>query len=274
MNKILKVHTLKEIKEIAKDYKFCTVEDINGKSIISWNRHDKKISIHLLECIRRINAQIIPDGYYNFLFTTSMGRVNDPDKYLICKGKPIIETPVLQNNAPQTNNQNKNDIISVEKALNYISENAKLDAKVEVLTAENLRLKEEIEVLKAELDASEAENETALSEATPPTQTDTLSYLKEIAPTFLGMADKYFQQKDRSLDLEEKKLSTQQVKKQTFKRPVILEVGSEAHINLIKDLYSKGNESAMNNELNKLEIKDIEKYNSICNELNLFEDEN
>lgn len=266
-----KVYTLKELETIVKDYKLIKVEDLNGKVIQCYNKINVKPEVHIKTCLKRLSSPIHPEGYYYLCMAHSIGYSKQPDKYLFTKGNAPKEMPATTQNNAQAFSSNKNDLLTVSAALNYISEIAELKNKVFSLETENKNLKDENAVLNAELEEMEREGE-GLSEKKP---SDTLEYLKETAPTILNALDRYFELQDKRLSLEEKKINTkQQQTQQTIKRTIKIETGSPQHLNLIRSLYNKGAEDKLNIELDKLESANNELYLQICNELNLIEDEN
>lgn len=273
---LVKVHTLKEIQDIAKNYKLCTIEDMNGKKITTWNNIKKPVKEHLADCLSRLKLDIYPNGYYQVCFAQAVRFQKDhSEKYIICKGTPPSEPPQYN---PQQNkngmNDNKNDLLSVTSALNYITQIAELKTENNRLTMENKQLKDEIAVLEAELE--EYEREEGLAEGNK--TTDTMQFLKEQGPTLMNALDRYFELQDKKLVLEEKKIDKGLIsnpKKNIIRREVKkFEPGSVDHLNYIRLLYKEQKEDLMNKEIDKLELLAPEQYQAICTELNLFEDEN
>lgn len=269
---IVKVHTQKEIEDIAKNYKLCTIEDMNGKKITSWNTIKKPIKEHLKSCFARLELNIYPNGYYNICFAQAVRYQKDHnDKYIYCKGKVPSEPPQNFNHSNNAMN-NKNDLLSVQSALGYITQIAELKTENNRLEMELKNAKEEIVVLEAEIAEYEREDE-GLSDTK---QSDTMQFLKDQAPQIMGVVDRFFELQDKKLSLEDKKLS---LSKPTNKDPVKrtikkFEIGSDEHLNYIRLLFKGEKEDQMNKELDKLELQAPDKYEIICNELNLFENEN
>lgn len=269
---ILKEYNLGQLNEISKNYKFVMIEDINGKKITTWNKATTPIGTHLKECIKRLKMDIIPQGYYYFCFATAPSFFKDSaDKYIYLKGKPPAEGQQLKNgqdNLPM----NKNDLLSVTSALGYITQIAELKTEVNRLTMEVTRLKDENAILEAELEEAEREEE-GLSKGQP---SGTLEYLKDQAPALMALADRFFDQRDKALALEEKRLITgnngQPIKKRIIKK-IAFEIASPEHIKHIRHLFEQNKEEALNLELDKLEQANPELYLQICTELNLLEDE-
>lgn len=266
---ILKEYSKKEIEDLAKEYKLVAVFDTNDKRIKGYNNYQKPIKEHLAECFKRLSSPAVADGYYYFCFTTTPAHTKEPDKYLYLKGQANPQALSEMNNQPT---QSKNDLISVQSALNYITEIANLKVQVSTLEMEVKRLKEENAELAAELETSEEEG---LSQEKP---SDTLTYLKESAPAFLAIAERYFNIEEKKLDHQIKTQQSAPIQQQPIKKRVIKKFefapGSEQHLNLIRSYYKAENETALNIELDKLETANPEVYKQIITELNLVEDEN
>lgn len=271
---IVKVHSQKEIEDIAKNYKLCTIEDMNGKKVTTWNSIKKPIKDHLRDCFKRLELNIYPNGYYNICFAQAVRFQKDHnDKYIYCKGKAPTEGPqYLANNG--NNGVNKNDLLSVQSALGYITQIAELTTEKNRLEMELKNAKEEITLLEAELAEYERED-GGLSDKK---DSDTMTFLKDQSPAIMGVLDRYFELQDKRLSLDEKRLNMgakPSQNKDPIKRTIKkFEIGSEEHLNYIRLLYKEEKEEQMNKEIDKLELAVPEKYELICNELNLFEDEN
>lgn len=270
---LIKEYKLKDIESRLSDYKLLKIEDLNGVAICPYNKYAKPIKEHYKDCIKRFNSEIVPDGYYYFCLSQSIYRSKTPDKFLILKGQSL-EEGVKQNIFNSMNGtQNKNELITIQAALGYITEISNLKVQVATLEAEVKRLKDENAVLEAELEEMErAEDSNGLSQGAA--QSNTMDYIKETAPTLIALADRYFSLQDKKLNLEQEKINRgiYEPKKRTIVKT--FEPGSDEHLNLIKKYHAEGNEAAMDKELDKLEKANPEKYTQICTDLNLFEDEN
>lgn len=270
---IVKVHTQKEIEDIAKNYKLCTIEDMNGKKVTTWNSIKKPIKDHLRDCFKRLELNIYPNGYYNICFAQAVRFQKDHnDKYIYCKGKAPSEPPQQHFSNNSNNAMNKNDLLSVQSALGYITQIAELTTEKNRLEMELRNAKEEIVVLEAELAEYERDDE-GLSDKK---QSDTMQFLKDQAPQIMGVFDRYFELQDKKLSIEDKKLTLGKTpNKDPVKRTIKkFEIGSDEHLNYIRLLFKQEKEDQMNKELDKLELQTPDKYEIICNELNLFENEN
>lgn len=282
MTQILKEYTIKDIEKYLPNYRLIKIEDVNGREIVNYNNPSTDIKKHFQQALKRFNSDLIPDDYYYFCLSLTARKAKDPDKFLVKKGNPQQDQPTKNIQPVQT----KNDLISINAALDYITQIANLKNDVTRLELENKQLKEECAELSAELEELEAEKGEGLSENK---NNSTVDYLKETAPTVLASLDRYFELQERKIQLEEKKIEkgiftpSQQsqtkpgTQKQTVKRKPIqkltFEIGSPEHLNYVRLLYNSNREEELNKELDKLEQQTPAEYEIICNELNLFEDE-
>jgi hypothetical protein len=267
MNQELKVYTLKQVEQFCKDYKFCCLEDVNGNQKYNWNGYTAKIQPHFKNCVKRFHSEALPAGYYNFCFTNSVRTTGTPDKFLVCKGdRNKIHLPALQDREEKT--FTPQSLLTMDKALEYITEISTLKVENQLLIAENDRLRERNEVLEGWYEAEGGEN---LSESKG---SDVLTYLKDQAPTFLSAVDRFFENKEKDRELEyfkiNKGIATGGKKKREIKK---IELGSDAHLNLIRHYYKNSDEDKLNDALDKLEDHDLDKYNAICKELNITDEE-
>lgn len=275
MTQILKEYTVKEIEKILPDYKLVKIEDLNGREIVNYNNPITDIKKHFAHCVKRFNSELIPDDYYYFCLSLTARKAKDPDKFLVKKGNPQQDQPTK----PIQQVQTKNDLISINAALDYITQIANLKNDIVRLELENKQLRQECAELSEEIEELEEKN-GGLSETKP---NDTLEYLKETSPAIMALADRFFTMQDKKLDLENKKIDlgikTQQPtqEKQNVKRakPNVkqFETGSEEHLKYIRFLYNNEKPEQLEKELDKLEASHPEQYEIICTELNLFEDE-
>jgi len=270
-SELIKEYNLGQINELAKNYKFVQVEDLNGKKITTWNSTGVPIVNHLKECIKRLKMDIVPNGYYYFSFTIAKHLCKDnADKYLYLKGKAPAENPLQDNNQMQTN---KNDLLSVTSALNYITQIAELKTENNRLTMELKNSKDENALLTAEVEEYEREaDEKGLSTGG---EKGTMEFLKDQAPTLMALADRFFEQKDKALALEARKLDLGigiPQKKRVVKK-LEYQPGSEEHLKYLRLLFAEDKEEILNSELDKLEISHPDLYLELCTEFNLIEDE-
>lgn len=266
----LKEYTLKDVEQRIDNYRLIKMVDFNENEVFPFNQPTLSAKDQFKRITKRFNSDMIPDGYYFIYCCISTRRSKNPDKFLIKKGnpqQPTDKTVTIQ----RPNELSKNEIISVTAALDYITQIATLKNEITRLELENKQLKEECAELSSELE--ELQDGEGLSE--DKSANTVTEYLKETAPTLIALADRYFNLQEKKIQLE--------ANKQTFKRiapkkPInkeTLKIGSAEHIELIKKLYNESNTEALDKELDKLEQQNPEQYEILCNELNLFfEDEN
>jgi hypothetical protein len=273
MAQLMKEYTLKELEELSKNYSLVSVQDTNGKKVNNWTPSTKSIKQHFAECVKRLNMEVNPDGFYYFCFALNRRNSTDNyDKYLYKKGNPKPEV-LNDNNTSNYQDKDKNGLITVTAALEYITKIANLTVEVNTLKAEVQRLKDENAVLTADLES--LENEEGLNEGKPE---PILEYLKETAPSIMALADRFFEHQDKKLSLEQQKIDKgifATPNKISRPKPQVktFEPGSDEHLNFIRLLYANKKEIELNKELDKLETANPEKYQLIGEELNLFEDE-
>lgn len=279
MTQILKEYSIKEIEKFLPDYRLIKIEDVNGREIVNYNNPSTDIKKHWQHALKRFNSDLIPDDYYYICLSLTARKAKDPDKFLVKKGNPTQDQPNKSIQQPQTT---KNDLITVNAALDYITQIANLKTEIVRLEFENKKLKEECAELSAEIEELEEKGD-GLSENKA---NSTVEYLKETSPALMALADRFFEMQDKKFNLENRKLDlgyrpTQEKKdertKQEVKRPKpsvkTFETGSEQHLQYIRLLYNNDKAEQLNKELDKLEQQAPEQYEAICNELNLFEDE-
>lgn len=267
----LKEYSIKDVEQRIENYRLVKMVDFNENEVYPFNQPTLSAKDQLKRIIKRFNSDMIPDGYYFIYCCINTRRSKNPDKFLIKKGNPQQpENKTVTINKP--NELSKNEIISVTAALDYITQIANLKNEITRLELENKTLKEECAELSAELE--ELQDNDGLND-NQTTGNSVTEYLKETAPTLIALADRYFNLQEKKIQLE--------ANKQTFKRiapkkPInkeTLKIGSAEHIELIKKLYNESNTEALDKELDKLEQQNPEQYEILCNELNLFfEDEN
>jgi len=260
----MKHYTPTEIKAAVKqqNYKTAALENNKGERIQNFNStKTSNINKHLDLIHKRLQSEIFDDGIYYILMATSIVNQKKPDRYPIIKGK--FNNKMLNDNAQQAPiivQSPSQDVLSWEAALNYQN-------KISELTSEVNRLKLELNNANTLLEEYEEEEESrGLSDTS--TTGSLMEYLKEIVPSILPMADRYF-------DIEEKKLN---VRQQATKRPTPQNIkpiitGSFQHLALIEQYYNAGHDEKFNNELDKLEEFNTDLYKQVCAKFGIEIDE-
>lgn len=270
----MKTYTFTELKRICpqQGYKLACLESLQGDRLQPNNNIKKKVDQQLALLESRLKSELYQDGYYYIGLAQTMTKARTPDKYLIYRGKGV--PPVLEeNNTPQIIRDSKiittvsADVLTYESALKMQQEISDLKSEVKMLQLEN-------EFLQSENEELNKENLEEQIPAANNTVENIKSFMNETMPTITGIMDKYFEQKDRSLNLEEKKLNLQKqntVSKPIIKRSLIIPASPE-HIALITHLHKTDTEdsiSKLEKELDKLELANSELYIKVCNDLGI-----
>lgn len=275
MSQQIETYTLKQIGEFAKEYKFCSLTDVNGHQKMNWNGYSTPMKEHYQKCLKRFDSVALPKGYYYFCFSNSMKKTNDPDRFLVCKGSPD-ETPVIINNHNGLrNNIPVENALTMTAALSYIEQISDLKSQLQIVTSERDKLQQENEVLNAYFDA-EDNDEDSLSDSPKDPISNIGKFLQDSKPEFLAVFDRFMTNKEKDRELEYAKLKAKNgsgsggsQKNGSVKQ---MEVGSKAHLALIRNYCTSGQDDKMNEELDKLEAHDKNLYDQICNELNITEE--
>jgi hypothetical protein len=177
-------------------YQHFTLETSEGKKVVPFNPEKKNSQKKLDEIKKRLT--MLPDGLYQLKANWNYGGSGSPDTFLIKKGNAPIDTaqPIQQVVQLRENNRTVENVLSYEVALQNIQTIAQLEAQVRELTKENTRLNLELEEIE------KAENEAPLSEGG--LSSSVTSWLKEITPILLPLADRYFDTENRKLQVKER----------------------------------------------------------------------
>jgi len=260
----MKHYTPTEIKAAVKqqNYKTAALENNKGERIQHFNSTKTSNINKQLDLIhKRLQSDIFDDGIYYILMATSIVNQKKPDKYPIIKGK--FNQSMLNDNEQKHQiivQSPSQDVLSWEAALSYQNQ-------ISQLTSEVNRLKLELNNANTLLEEYEEEEENrGLNDTT--TTGSLMEYLKEVVPSILPMADRYF-------DLEEKKLNLQQSKQrpaqQQQRKPII--TGSFQHLALIEQYYNAGHDEKLSRELDKLEEFNTDMYKQVCAKFGIEIDE-
>lgn len=251
------IKDISELKPLIKEigYLHATLETADGERIIAANQKKVPILDKLKEIEKRL--KVCPKGIYRIGLRTTYGRGIKNDYYYINTGKeagaeqpqPIIIREKLSESNSTTN------VLTYDKALEYIQKIAELENENKFLKAENEKLKIDI----AELEAEEEEEEK-LSEQ----QTNDVNWLSSLFPSLLPIAERYF-------DIEEKKLQFQAVKFAKEIEPEkksensLPKPGSGQYNNLLKEL-AELDESEFLNAINEIKKINPEYANQLLTE--------
>ena len=209
-----------ELKKIADTYKYGYTRLLkdDGSAIVNWNSTPKKINQNFT--LMKDRLQPLPDGYYYVEFKYSVK--SNPERFFINKGN-IKEAPAA---APSM--------------LPVIHQAAPLD-KFQTME-EWKRQEKRIAELERELDLLKMKN--TLQEAGKPVEPPAaVGWLKDVAPMFLPILDKYMTIKEK--EVEQKSQEKTEVKKRNpldtyFKKfEALSDEEADAEVNRLKETNPK-----------------------------------
>jgi len=262
----MKHYTPTEIKAAVKqqNYKTAALENNKGERIQNFNStKTSNINKHLDLIHKRLQSEIFDDGIYYILMATSIVNQKKPDRYPIIKGK-FNQSMLNDNgqNAPIIVQSPTQEVLSWEAALSYQN-------KISELTSEVHRLKLELNNANTLLEEYEEEEEEKKGLSDTTTTGSLMEYLKEIVPSILPMADRYFDIEEKKLNLQRQR-HTPKDKPQNIK-PII--TGSFQHLSLIEQYYNAGHDDKLSKELDKLEEFNTDLYKQVCAKFGIEIDE-
>jgi hypothetical protein len=263
----MKIYKINELKPIAisNGYKLAALEDANGKRLVPFNKPNVKLEVQFKAFEKKLASELQPNGLYYILLATQLNASKYADKFAVAKGKVNPEEINEQANSNRNNQTilhvKAEEVLSYDQAFKYIQEIAELKNEVAILKLENQNLQTQLDEVELDEDEEKGNNNP----------NNIISYLKDTAPLLIGLADKYFEQQDKRLLLEEKKLNLQNIAKRNLK-PVI-KIGSQEHLDLIEKLFNENKDDLMNIELDKLEAFDTTIYNNVVQALGLDSEE-
>lgn len=239
----------REVKEGG--YKHIALESDTGERICNYNPAKTKIDTKWDEMQRRLKYQ--PDGRYKLLCNMALGGKNKPDVFIFTKGKvdDLSEREPAQKEKEivyvQSNEKGSRTekLLSMEQALENIKE-------VEKLRGENAILKAEIERLKIEI--SELESEP-LDETQP--NKGIGDFLNDTVPTVVPILERFLDQRDKQLSLQERKLGMSRPQKKVIRRHVRQNQNDQlTHMNL--DINNADHLNALYDELDQMSDPDFD----------------
>jgi hypothetical protein len=245
-------------------YKHLAMEDPQGSRIVSYNQPKTKIETKFEEIRKRLN--VLPDGIYKILAQYNYGSKSAPDIFLIKKGNAVLseDNETVKNNTIQVKQQSKQEkeydnVMSLPEALKRIEELAKLNVEVESLRDKVKTQAEYISELEADLD--EVENaDPALSEGTNPNSA--MAWAEKTLPTITPFLEEYFKVKNRSLDIQEKRLNQAKEKK----KPIIVSTGKNRRPNSQQKSFMEINmndDKELDDLFNKMEALNDEQFDNV-----------
>lgn len=261
----MKTYSINQLKKLSKEqgYKLAALENQQGKRLQAFNKLTTKVDTQLNTIATRLSSEIYEDGIYCILLSRTINGMTDADRYNIIKGelKPnhieLKETPIIHAKAEE--------VLTWASALS-------MQQQISNLTAEVKQLKFENNLLQSQLDALEEDDSDNLSQGTNSnlneiTKSPTLSFLSETIPSLLPIIDKYFEQEDKKLQLKELELKAKKTPLNPIRKPI--EVGTQAHLNIIEHYYTTNQDDKLSRELDKLEKFNNALYLEVCKKLNI-----
>lgn len=190
---------------ISKEYKRCRLVDRDGALLVNYNAIKTPIKEKLKEVKRKIAA--MPDGIYVLQCQYTMNPAPTPNSILIKKGNVSLnegeEIILPAKNSLQVKTERKDseaDIYTVKATMARIEEISDLRTQIAILEMKLQQKDKEIADLEAELE--EEPEEGGLMEGL--LNGGENSPLKSLAELLPGLADSYFNMKNRELGLKEK----------------------------------------------------------------------
>lgn len=219
------------------------------------------------ECLARLDLirmrcnSHLPNGEYVVQCRISPQNTQVVDEYPVTVNKVYLINP--NNVEDKTGEQMATEQITLTEYIELVHKNAELTSRISQL----------------EYELKEAQKSTTALADAPPAIKDGMTILGEILsesmPSLVNLGDRYFAHKDKSLELEHKKLESGLIKKQmnhpkkklpqkSFEQEIQEEVD---YLNSIED------EGAFNAALDELQQEDPELYEEVVKELDLEDEE-
>lgn len=262
----MKIYKINELKGLAKKagYKMAALEDSSGKRLLPFNRINVTLDKQFGTIDDKLKSELVADGIYYVVMSNSIAGCKQPDRFAVNKGKVTEEQMQKAENTPIVIHSRAEETLSLSESIDMIRENANLKAENEVL-------KKTISELEAELEEAE------LNEGAEEKQPAWATFLMEQAPVLTGLANEYFAQNKRKLDLEERKIemgvtggsSKGRRIKERIKGRVEIVPGSQQHLDLIEKYFNEDNDEKLNIQLDKLEAANPDLYAKVCERLGI-----
>jgi hypothetical protein len=140
------------------------------------------------------------------------------------------------------------------------------------LIKENEMLKAKVSLLMTQLELEQTKPQ--LNDAVPSIGEKAFQALADNVPTILTIFDKYFQQRDRHMDIEEKKLNGRNGFKKKVRTNVVEEVepSREQKLEFMEEL-EESDPVAFDATMDEMQEKDPELYAYICKEMDLVDED-
>jgi hypothetical protein len=257
----------KMVRLIKKEKKGNKIED---NVLIPYSKMGKQHCIARLNHIKHELENDLPPGKY--IIQVCMGstktamkknfevEVYAPIKVLHSRTQhsPSVE---VDDKTEETTDNNMNGFVSIEEYKKMLQEISNLKMQLHVLMTENEMLNREI----SRLDSGGR----GIGDGSGNTFAETaFKTLSDMAPGIMNVVDKFLEQRDRRLDLDERKLNKVKVNRSNVQQQ---QMTREELADYIDDLFDK-DEARANMELDKIKQSDPDTYNWLWDELGLVDD--
>jgi hypothetical protein len=246
-------------KLIDTGYQHISLENGEGKKIVATNPEKKNFNKKIEEIKKRLN--MLPDGLYQVKANWNYGGAGAPDIFVVKKGNAPIDNATInfQTTPLKENSRSVENVLSYEVALQNIQKIAQLEAQVRELSKENTRLQLDLEELEKEQSVAPLSENGFASSVT--------SWLKEITPVLLPLADRYFDTENRKLGIKERE---QFLQHEGRKKPQVVRPGTSRKKQEQKSVYPDlNNEEQLNQFFDELEKLNEEQFAQACETIKL-----
>lgn len=270
----MKTYQEPEIRRIFKsqNYKYASLRNSEGKTIVTYNTESNKnvkASHKVDEAFERL--KILPDGMYTFCFANSKGRNVQPDEFTFLKGNVAVDEMGKQFNfqvVPQQQTVKSNEyerVLSYPEVINLQMELTRV--KFELDSTKRELDKANIEIASLEAELKELENKGLADDSSSPAK-----WIENLGSTFMPVLDKFMTQRDRQMDIEEKKLNLQNARPKNNQIVKLPPIGSEELEKFI-DIISNYPDEKYSYVMSKIKEKSPEHFEYITNALENIEEE-
>lgn len=257
--RVNKIHSLDEIRDLYKDAnpKFICLKDSAGNFVVHYNQpklQDEKFK----DVIVRIKKTSTTPGQYYVCFKNSTMPTATETQYPINVGNFSLQE------APQQQQMvgSGESVWNMQTALQMSVKLASLELEMNYVRAENVKLQQLVDELEKELEELEEKQAVTLAE-TPPE--NPLQWIKDLKTTFGPLAEMYFKQEDRKLQLKEHAAGYVQTEPRRNKIEHrrdggVVPDGSNEYKEYFENILNSGDEAALNYECDWLQSYDSELY--------------
>lgn len=256
-------------------YKMVRLCNGKGEVIISYNKVSTKDNKFVLERFEYIKLKIDKDlepGEYQVQCKVTPNNNKLVDVYKIVKTE---STAIIINDVEDKTNEQEEDMsgVDIKEHIKIIKENAENKALIKFLEMERDHYQK--------LYNSLAKTNPALSDGNPAETTESTAKIVTTGVTdalagMMGLAEKWFEQGNKKLELEEKKLTSGKVKinktmNTTKKKFKTIEQQAEEVADAMQELY-EANPDQYEEEMDSMQDNNPELYELVCSILGVEEE--